>query len=132
MRFGSCQTRWWMIKRVSASGICLSTLGVEATASRSADEEAIYLVLAGGDGLRGRLQERGYEVLHELSGGSIYFISGPRETAEELHSIPIVNDAVPNYSEVADDIQEKQGKNTATSDPRRDGGRRALRDCAAA
>ncbi len=80
------------------------------------NNKEVYIVLGDGEGLGDRLASRGYRVLQELAGGSLVLIVGPRDSEDDLRSLPTVNDAVANQTfEVGNLTQQTKGSVSDTT-----------------
>jgi len=99
-------TRRAVLNSVIGNGVAIGGLGVGKAFGQSTDNEQLYIVLEGGTGLDNKLREKGFEVLHEIAGGSVVIASGPTERESELRSLAVVSDAVSNHTIVADEVQQ--------------------------
>ncbi|MCU4800260.1 S8 family serine peptidase [Halobacteria archaeon HArc-gm2] len=108
MNSDSRWTRRTTLKSIIGSGAAVSGFGVGTSLGQSTENEQLYIVLAGGTGLRDELREKGFEVLHEIGGGSVVIANGSTERESELRSLAVVSDAVPNQTIVAEEVERKQ------------------------
>lgn len=107
-------TRRSVVRTIAASGFTLGTVGTGRVTDRSmADAEAVYIVLAGGGGLRNRLERAGYSVLQEFAGGSLYLTQGPEDSERALRSLPTVTDAVANQPFEVSDLEQAPAESVA-------------------
>ncbi|SFS09767.1 Subtilase family protein [Halomicrobium zhouii] len=117
MQSAKARTRRTVIRGIIGSSIVTSGVGARRSRGESNTNENLYIILAGGTGLREKLREKGCEIIHELAKGSVVIASGPAERENKLRSLSVVSDVIPNREFVADDIQKNEEGGKPDSDP---------------
>lgn len=99
------KTRRRVLQGIGASGLTVGMIG-----TGSATSTTKYVVTGGS---RGRIEDAGFSVVHELAGGSVTIVAGPEGAADELDSVPGVSGATPNFTvDVAEPVEEAESHTT--------------------
>ncbi len=106
-----------MIKGLSVGGFGLYSFNTRVKANEQSSREMTYVVLSGEKGIRHKLQEKNLNVLHEIGDGAVIIAEGPEGKEEEVRSIPVINDIIPNYIERLSTIQNKKRGVQVDSEP---------------
>ncbi|WP_126665018.1 S8 family peptidase [Haloterrigena salifodinae] len=110
-------------RRMILKSIAGTSVAVGATGSRSAnkgavpEDEHLYIVLAGGSGLRDRIQRSGFDVLHELANESLFIVQGPEDRRDKLRTMAVVNDVIPDTTYAVNDMEKVADNSTITEKP---------------
>lgn len=111
-------SRRTVVKGIAGSSIIGSVGTVSASDQTGADDHEIYIVLGGGSGLESRLARAGFEVRHELAGGAVFIVRGPKGKRDEIRSMAAVTDAVTNETYTVDETQQKEENAVSGGEPR--------------
>lgn len=97
-----------VLRSIAGSTITVGAFGTANAADRDSQETAqrqLYIVLAGGNGLRSHIERSGFEVLQELAGGSVFVVEGPSDRRDDLRTSAVVNDVIVNETYAVDSGQ---------------------------
>lgn len=113
---GTRISRRRLVRGIAAAGV---TAGVVGTASgdQSGGDRAVYIVLAGGEGLQSRIERVGFDVRHEIAGGSLLIVEGPAANRGDLESIGAVVDVLANETYTYDDLERGSAETIPREEP---------------
>ncbi|WP_256392205.1 S8 family peptidase [Natronoarchaeum rubrum] len=83
-------TRRTVLRSIGSAGLIASAVGA---ASATGEGDARYVVTAGGGDAGGRVERAGFDVRHELAGGSVLIVEGPSGDRDALASVNGVRNA---------------------------------------
>ncbi|QRV14378.1 S8 family serine peptidase [Haloterrigena salifodinae] len=108
-----------MLKSIAGSTISVGALGTASADDREATQRQLYIVLAGGNGLRSHIERTEFEVLHELAGGSALIVEGPSDKSDALRTSAVVDDIIANETHVVD-IERSASEGSDSTEPQRE------------